>query len=308
MMSVDVKEIRAAGTDTMQAFGPFYREAMTKAIEATGLGPKWFPLHLAAGIAPEPFSTQRYHALYPYHKFAARVATLDELAETEYLQKIGADTYRITEQGKALVQGIFRAAHTSLGENEFLPDGEMAEIAALLKKLVAAVEASEQPPTKWALEHSRAVDPGAGSAYAAQIDQYLTDLYSVRDDAHIAAWKGYGLAPHVWEALTFLWNGEGNSAAMLAEKLAFRDHSEQDYAAALEELAAQGLAEKAAEGYRITEQGHVMRENAEQETDRIYFSAWDALSAAEQTQLYTLLTRLKAKLVELAAEKEALVA
>ena len=139
MSSVDIKEIWTTAIDTMQAFGPFYRDEMTKAIEDTGLENRWFPLHLARGIDPKPLSVKRYYALGPYPNIETRVAILEELAETAYMDKVGEDTYRVTEQGKALVEGIFEAAHVSLGKGSFLADDEMAEIAALLKKLVMAL-------------------------------------------------------------------------------------------------------------------------------------------------------------------------
>jgi DNA-binding MarR family transcriptional regulator len=238
------------------------------------------------------------------------VAILEELAETAYMDKVGEDAYRVTEQGKTLVEGIFNAAHVSLGRVNFLADEEMAEIVALLQKLVKAVEAGAEPPAKWTLEHSRATDPGEDSSYASQIDQYLTDLYFFREGAHIAAWEPCGVAGYIWETLTFLWNEdeEANTGAALAERLQGRGYTAEDYAAALEVLAEKGWAEKTADGYQITEQGRKIRDEGEAETDRICFSSWDGLSNEEQAKLYTLLTRLKAKLVELAPEEEAQVA
>jgi len=305
MTTVDVKELWTTGIDAMQAFGPFYRDAMTKAIEDAGLDNKWYALHLAKGIDPKPFSAKRYHALSPFNTLENRTAILEELAETEYMEKVGEDAYRVTDQGKALVDGIFQAAHLNLGQFTFLPDEEMAKIVTLLKKLVKVVQAGAEPQTKWALEHSRATDPGKASSHASLIDQYMTDLYFFREDAHTAAWKPYGVAAHVWETLTFLWNEEADSAAALAERLEGRGHTEEEYAQALEKLAEMGWANKTKEGYQITEKGRQTRDEAEEETDRICFSSWDGLSAEEQGKLYTLLTRLKAKLVELAEEKEA---
>jgi hypothetical protein len=209
-----------------------------------------------------------------------------------------------------LVEGIFEAAHVSLGKGSFLADDKMAEIAALLKKLVMAVEAGAEPPAIWPLEHSRATDPGEGSSYAAQIDQYLTDLYFFREGAHIAAWEPYGVAGYIWETLTFLWNEEeeANTGAALAERLQGRGYTEEEYTAALGVLVEKGWAEKTGDGYQITEKGRQIRDEGEAETDRICFSSWGGLNEAEQAKLYTLLTRLKARLVELAEEKEAQVA
>ena len=56
------------------------------------------------------------------------------------------------------------------------------------------------------------------------------------DDCHIEAWKPYGVSGQVWEALTFVWNERANTAEKLAELLAVRNYSQEEYQAALDSL------------------------------------------------------------------------
>ncbi|MBU0704896.1 MAG: hypothetical protein KKC18_13635 [Chloroflexi bacterium] len=146
------------------------------------------------------------------------------------------------------------------------------------------------------------LDPGAGASGSVKTDQYLTDLIRYRDDAHIAAWKPYDVSGHAWEALTFIWRGEASTAEELVEKLPFRGHSAEVYAKVLVDLASRGWVEETPDGYRITEEGRGLRQQAEDATDRYFFAPWACLEDAEIVQLHDLLTRLRSNLREMAED------
>jgi hypothetical protein len=140
---------------------------------------------------------------------------------------------------------VFGAAHACLADVQPLPEEALRQINALLSHLVAATLAAPEPQEKWAIVYSRWTDPGAGTPGAVMpgsvlTGQYLTDLLRFRDDAHVAAWKPYGISGHAWEALTFLWRDQAHTAKALAEQLPFRGHSSETYAQALAGLADRG--------------------------------------------------------------------
>jgi hypothetical protein len=58
--------------------------------------------------------------------------------------------------------------------------------------------------------------------------------------------------------------------------------------------------EKTPDGYRVTEKGQALRQEAEDATDQYFFAPWACLSGDEKVQLHDLLTRLKNELNELA--------
>jgi hypothetical protein len=57
-------------------------------------------------------------------------------------------------------------------------------------------------------------------------------------------------------------------------------------------------------GYQVTEEGKKVRQDAEDQTDRYYYAAWDALSANEVAELGKLLTALRDQLKALLPESE----
>ena len=179
----------------------------------------------------------------------------------------------------------------------------MTRLADLLAQIIAATEAAPALARKTHMLISRRTDPGAGAAPAAQIDQYLTDLLRFRDDAHLAAWAGLGIDGRAWDAFSAVWRAENISAAALAESFSNRNFTLDDYAASLDQLAEMGWVEAEDGVYHLTESGLAVREEAEENTNRLYFSGWSVLTAAESAELDDLLLALRDRLQEKAADQ-----
>ncbi len=126
----------------------------------------------------------------------------------------------------------------------------------------------------------------------AKVDQHLDDINAFRDDAHIAAWQPVGVNGLTWEALTFVWQGEDNTAAKLAKRLPYRDYSVEDYAQALTELKKRGWIEIAGDAYKTTTAGKNLREQVEAATNHNYYTPWKVLSTNDLAHLIELLTSL----------------
>ena len=301
---IDKEQLWALVEEAMRAFAPFYRDAMQKAIQDSGIPDNWFALSLAHGSDPAPFTVERFHAMSPYTALERSAETVEELARLQLLERVGEDAFRLTDLGREAVKSIYGAAHQSLGAIELLPLDEMNQLNDLLYRLVEATLGAPEPENKWAIAYSRWTDPGEGAPGAVKADQYLTDLIRFRDDAHIATWKPYNVSSHGWEALTFVWRGDARTAEELAEELPRRGHSAEVYAEALAELASRGWAEETPDGYQITEEGQALRQQAEDATNSLFFAPWASLSDDENAQLHGLLTQLKSSLEEMAETDE----
>ena len=129
-----------------------------------------------------------------------------------------------------------------------------------------------------------------------RVDQYLTDLMHLREDAHLATWQVYDVDGRSWEAFTYIWRDEANTPSALAERLVLRGYVEEDYAAAIRLLLNKGWIEQAAGRWQVTGSGRALREVAEMVTDRLFFAGWRALTQAELERLNELLINLSRKL------------
>ena len=300
---LDKEQLQSLMAETMQAFTPFYWGAMQKAIQDSGVPDAWFFLSLARGSDPQPLSLERVRALAPYGAQGPIVERLEKLAQLELLERVGDDAYRLTDPGRETVEGIFEAAHQDMTSIETLSAGDVDQLNSLLQRLVKATLESPEPDEKWSLAYSRWTDPGEGAPGAVKTDQYLTDLLRFRDDAHIAAWRPHGVSGCAWEALTFVWRSDARTAKELEKKLPYRGYTAEAYAEVLANLVERGWIEEADDGYQATDKGQTLRQQAEDETDRIFFAPWACLNVRESVQLHGLLARLKDELQQLAPDE-----
>ena len=291
-------------TETMQAIGPFYRDAMTEAIQESGVADYWFGLYLAQGTDPQPFTVQRYQTMFPYTSRERQRENLEQLRKAEYLEPVGEDAYVLTDAGRTAVEVAFRSAQEAMKDVEHLPQSEAEQLNDLLLRIVEYALNGPVPETKWALTTSRRCDPGEDATPIVKTDQYLTDLVMYRDDAHIDASKHYGVNGRTWETLTFVWNEDARTAEALAERLGGRGYTAEDYAKSLARLEELGWIKPGEEGYQVTDEGRALREQAEANTNLIHFECWDILTEEEIGQMVDLLTRAKENLVAMAGEGE----
>lgn len=289
-------EMWALINETMQAFGPFYRELMQQAIQDSGAGEYWGLLHLARGSDPEPLTLQRMQEMAPYGAPERLPDRFGDAVQGGMLERVGDGIYKLTDLGREAVEGVFEAAHRGLAVAEPLPAGEMDQLTRLLQRIVEATLQAPEPAEKWALRYSRWTDPGEDAPGTVRVDQYLTDLLRFRDDAHIAAWRPYGVDGRVWDTLTFVWREQAHSAEDLLELLPFRGFTVQEYQAALDELAGKGWLEEKDGAYELTKVGRQVREEAEEATNHHCFVGWSALNKQEQVLLVDLLSRTRANL------------
>lgn len=285
----------------MQAFGPFYRDRMVAAIQESGAPNNWYALSLARGQEPRPITVDFWHATGPYTARKRMIDGLEELAGLELLEQVGPEAYRLTDPGREAIENIFASAQASMADLEPLPPDDIAELERLLGQLVDSVAAAAEPDLKRSFAFSRWTDPGPGTPSPVRIDQFLTELLHFRDDAHLAAWAGHNVEGHLWEAFTFVCREQAQTAAELVEQLPYRQRTEQDYAAALGALTELGWVESDAGRYRATTEGTALRQEAEEETDRLFFAPWSCFSELELSTLRDLLFDLKDSLTESAA-------
>ncbi|MBN1178309.1 MAG: hypothetical protein JXD18_03800 [Anaerolineae bacterium] len=271
-------------------FVPFYWRDMQAAIADVGIGNNWFALSHVRGCDPQPLSLDHYCTTTPYSARQVFVDRLEGLAQLELLERVGESAYRLTDLGRRAVESIFAPAHAGLDTVTALSAAEGQRLADLLLRIVTATMEAPDPASKWAMECSRWTDPGVGASFAARIDQYITDLYHYRDDAHLAAWQPYDVSGHAWEIFTFIWRDTVATAAEMAERMAqYRGHTTADYQAALDDLAGRGWVVERDGRYELTDAGRRLREDAEAATDRHFFAGWGTLDDDELLELRDLL-------------------
>ncbi len=287
----------------LRALAPFYREAVTRWLRESGIHDNWYALNVVRSSDPDPLTIEQAHKMRPYQSMKGLQDIYVSLVEACYLDEAGPGIYRLTTRGREVIEGFFKRAHEGLKEVEPLSSAELVQLADLLWRLVEATLAAPEPVEKPSLTASRWTDPGLDAALSTRIDQYVTDLWAFRDDAHFASWQPYHLSGQQWETLTLLWQESAGTAAELAEQLAHRGFSSTDYRDALEALVKRGWAEERGSQYGISPEGKEIRQAAESTTDRIYYESWSILTSAELATLDTLLVKANGRIEFLGLKK-----
>lgn len=285
-------EIWKNAQEVVQAYTPFYQQEAVQEIRDANAINYWFPLLLAHGAEPEPFSKNYFRVVNPFISDQLIGEKIQLAIEDGCLKENPTGEFRLTEQGYHVINAFFQTAYKGLAQAPTLSQAEMNRLSQLLGKLVAAAEAAPEPEHKYALASSRWTEPENDASSTLMVDQFTTDLGRFRDDAHIEAWQQIELLGQEKEVLTYVWKGDAHTAAELAEKLENRGYSEAEYAEALHVLQAKGYLESKEEYFQITPAGKSLRDSIEEETDRLFFSPWSALSEKELQTMNTLLVDL----------------
>jgi DNA-binding MarR family transcriptional regulator/DNA-binding HxlR family transcriptional regulator len=280
--------------EAMTALAVHYSPAMQQARDAAGMQQAdWWPVFVLSYADQRPVSSAYIHQLTPYVSLAGLDQRLADAASRGLIQQTDNHAFRLTELGRRALHGALEAAWVVMAKLEPLPADDLRRLTDLLKQVVDASLAAPQPRDKRHLAVSRSVDPGDDAPLVARVDQYLTDLVLFRDDVHPAAWREYNVDGPAWEVFTLIWAGDATTLADLEDKLANRRHPPQLIAQALQDLGARGWVARHNGGYAVTDEGRRLRQEAEDETDRLFYAPWSTLGDAEIEELRGLLARLR---------------
>ena len=249
-------------------------------------------VQLAYGFRPEPIKPKFVFKRSPYANPESLVPLMDGAVERGWLESLGEERYTISTRGTEVTAGLFELGDRLFGELELLPDDEMERIIASLFIVVETARQLPEPAVKWALSWGARFDRGPDAPLMVRARRLILDLWSYRDDSHIAAWQPYGASGQEWEAFSMVWQGDAATAAELAEKLPYRNYDQDAYEKALQSLVARGWLVKEDGAYAATEKGKELRQEAEDTTDRYFDAAWVSLNEAEVAEIKGLLGKL----------------
>jgi DNA-binding MarR family transcriptional regulator len=281
--------------EAMASLAVHYNPAMEQARAAAGIQPAEFRVvNWLAHTDPEPATGASIAQMFPYVSPAQIEERLAAVAAGQkFVERTPERAYRLTPSGRQIFKQALAAAWDRLAGFEPIAAADMRRLAELLKRLVDASVAAPEPRDKRHLAFSRRVDPGAGMHPGVLIDQYLTDLVLFRDDVHPAAWQRYNVNGPTWEVFTLIWNGAANTLDTLTERLTGYGRPIDSLPQALRDLAAREWVVKENGQYALTEEGRRRRQEAEDETDRLFYAPWVALNDTETDELRGLLARLR---------------
>ncbi len=263
------------------------------------------PTFVASYLALKPLTAELYSKRNPYAKPEGVSKLLADTAKADYLNPGEKGGYVASEKGANAIRATHEAFYNHINELNKFPAEYLEELDTIFDKLVLACTKNDLPNGNLCLEISHNGHPKVEAGSLAKIDQHLDDLNAFRDDAHITAWEPIGVSGHVWEVFTFVWNGEANTGEKLVERLPYREYTAKDYTKTLERLEQQGWIGPGEDGYKMTDEGKKIRDDAEAQTNNNFFTPWEKLTDDEVKNLGELLANLKETNLKIIEENKA---
>jgi DNA-binding PadR family transcriptional regulator len=262
------------------------------------------PCLIASGLAPNPITVEVYSKRSPYANPSGINNLLVDMASAGYLDQDDNGGYQLSAKGATAVSSTNDTFYSHINKVNQFPADKRDDLSALLANLVVASTEAELDNGNLCLNISFNGHPKVDPNSLAAIDQRIDDLQAFRDDAHISAWTPTGVNGHTWEVLSFVWDGEANTVEKLVERLPFRNYNAEDYTQTLNDLTQRGWIQPSGKGYKITEAGRKVREDAEAATDAHFFGPWGALTDDEFARLGELLKELKETNIKIAEQNK----
>ena len=177
--------------------------------------------------------------------------------------------WHATAKGRELFARVRKEADAYLATLTPIPTKELAHLAGLLGRALAAVEASSVPK-----DHMPRTTRfrGDGTIAMVALENALFGLWQARDDCHMSSWRAAAFDGPTFDALTRIWRHEAKDEAELATKLA--QQRPEDVRGEVTRLRRDGLVRS--EALETTERGTQVRQEIEDETDRKFFAPWPA--------------------------------
>ncbi|HSG41876.1 MAG TPA: MarR family winged helix-turn-helix transcriptional regulator [Anaerolineales bacterium] len=280
--------------ETSSSIYPLAQEIMSEPFEKNFTERRFYlPILIGSGLAPNPITVELYSKRTPYSNPSGIENLLEDMASAGYLGKDSNGGYLLSEKGVNAINSTNDTFYKHLNKVDQFPADKRKELTALLSKLVEACKQADLSNNRLSFDISNNGHPQVEPDSLAQIDQHIDDINAFRDDAHISAWTPSGVNGHTWETLSFVWNGEANTVEKLVESLPFRNYTAEDFTNTLNNLTERGWIEPGDDGYKITDVGKKIREDAEDATNENFFTPWKSLSDDELAKLEELLGKLK---------------
>lgn len=281
---------------TFEAILAHIKEATQHALQTSALNTvsgHWYHLVQAVNVLPETVYVKRLQYRLPYTSPKRLAEALQILSARGVLRPAGPQQYAATDRAKAAIDVVTLAQRRIFRGLASLPDADLVRLRALLDKLLIAVDSLESVPHP-SYSDARRRPITEDQPLIEQVARQLSLLDQFRSDAHVAAWMPHTHEGITIETLTLLWQGTASDVDTLEAELPYRGYAPRDYESALKRLTKMGWAESYnVEHWRITEQGRVIRENIEQQTEANFAAPFEALTEAERETLMALLVALE---------------
>jgi len=250
-------------------------------------------LSLLCLMADEPATrsvAELHRAIAFYTAWDNLVARLDAAVDKDHLARAGEGRFAIGSRGRALMEERLAGAGVALAAIDPLPADQSRRLADLYRRV--ADEGVARLVDPWTFAHAlRAQIRKDWSPLTQSVRAHLC-VATCRSQMHREAWSPADLEPPAMMVVTQVWQGNLSTADQARQVIVGRGFSPEVAEGTLTILRERNVAETDGE-LRLTPEGEVLRQQVEDETERLFSLVWECLDEGEKDELADLMTRLR---------------
>ena len=247
---------------------------------------------IAIGLEPEPFGLAHVYQCIPYSNPKLFRQDFEGAVKRGWLEIAGDGIYRTTDKGLCYQKYLNREIRKELSKLRPLPMMQLERLDAILQEIIDAISETTIIDYKPAFDMDLKLAPTAPSTLQ-KICCKLAHLMAFRDDAYLNAWMEQDINSYVWEAFSYIYKGDAQTASGLAQELEIhRQYDEHTYSAALEELTARGWIKPQNGKYEPTVEGLKILAEVARTMTQYFFEPWAFLEEEKVNKLKILLEAL----------------
>jgi hypothetical protein len=244
---------------------------------------------IAVGMEPEPFGLAHIYQCIPYANPKIFRQDFKGAVQRGWLTVSGDGTYRATEKGRHFYYRLSREIRTVFRNIRPLPIMQLERLDTLLEDIIFAMATSTVISYRPAFDMDRRLVPTAPSTLQ-KICCKLSHVMAYRDDAYINAWMDQEVNSFVWEAFSYIYKGQAQTATELTRQLeGQRQYDEATYAEALADLVARDWIVECNNNYEPTVEGLKVLAEVARTMTQYFFEPWADMEAAKINQLKILM-------------------
>ena len=247
---------------------------------------------IAMGMEPEPLGLAHVYQCIPYANPNLFRQDFEGAVRRGWLTVSAEGTYRVTQKGQHFHQRMKREFKQVYGSLHPLPMMQLNRLNAILGEIITAIKNNNSLDYKPAFEMDLKLAPPAQSTLQ-NICCQLAHLMAFRDGAYLNAWMDKEVNSYVWEAFSYIYKGQAQTAKSLARKLgAHRLYDEDAYAKAINELVTRDWIVYCCGKYEPTVEGLKVLAEVARKMTQYFFEPWAEMSEGKTHQLQTLMEAL----------------
>jgi len=246
-------------------------------------------IQLAQHLEPDHLTPNVLIQCCPYARPASFTEKMAQAAQRGWLREKNGE-FLLTFRGREVAKEITELSDRLFAKIMILPPPQMKRLRTLLDQVAAEIKILPVPTVKVTFELSLRFERNASTPSLSRIRRRLIDLLAFYDDVYLAVRLPHETNGLLWETFTFVSQGDATTAHNLATRLAYRNYAEEDYAAALKELAMRGWILPQDDGqYGVQQQAAQMHQQVDETADRFYEAAFAGLNTAETAEFKQLM-------------------